>query len=371
MHLPKPTRNAPLPPAFLPVSITALVYLILLVFILNAFGFDLTRFVMAGDKYVDAAQADPGLYIEKNATGYDGQFYYRLAIQPFSSAERAAGVAFDAPHYRSQRIVYPLLAHLLALGQPAWVPPALLVINLLALCGIAFLGSRLAQQQGRSPVWGAAFALYFGFFMSFVRDLGEILAVFFLLAGLLLARRKPVAAALLLTLAVLTKETALIFTLAVLAAAFLERWKRWPVFLLPALTYAVWQGVLTLRFGSITGDVANHIGLPFSGLWIFWQYAINSGDTYNLVILALIALFSLAALLGVLLGHAPLALKLAFLGYFALAAFLTNAVWFDQWSFMRALSEFYISGLAVCLGIRKNSLVLWPRQRQYTSEPSD
>jgi hypothetical protein len=51
--------------------------------------------------------------------GYDGQFFYRLALEPFSTAERVDGIAFDAPAYRQQRIGYPLLAFLTTALTPA------------------------------------------------------------------------------------------------------------------------------------------------------------------------------------------------------------------------------------------------------------
>ena len=49
--------------------------------------------------------------------GYDGQFVYRLALDPFTHAVTAHGITLDNPAYRQQRIATALLAHV-ARGHP-------------------------------------------------------------------------------------------------------------------------------------------------------------------------------------------------------------------------------------------------------------
>ncbi len=39
-------------------------------------------------------------------TGYDGQFVYRLALDPFTRAVTAHGMTLDLPAYRQQRIAH-------------------------------------------------------------------------------------------------------------------------------------------------------------------------------------------------------------------------------------------------------------------------
>ena len=53
------------------------------------------RFVLAGQLYVNAAQAPKGLPILADNTGYDGQFFYRLTLNPSDLHNTAFGITLD------------------------------------------------------------------------------------------------------------------------------------------------------------------------------------------------------------------------------------------------------------------------------------
>ena len=53
-------------------------------------------------------------HVPSGTEGYDGQFAYQIAVKPTGAAP-----FLDVPAYRYQRILYPLLARLLALGDAA------------------------------------------------------------------------------------------------------------------------------------------------------------------------------------------------------------------------------------------------------------
>ena len=89
--------------------------------------------------------------------GADGQFYLRLAFNPFTPQQNEHGIRLDNPPYRQQRLLYSLLAWLLAVGQPPLFPAMLIAINYAGLCTLAWIGARLAQSLGRSPAWGFSF----------------------------------------------------------------------------------------------------------------------------------------------------------------------------------------------------------------------
>src|SRR5215467_16340829 len=113
---------------------TALIYGLFLLARLRAHDFDPSYFVTAGTRHYDPVSADPGLRSIRNGPGYDGQYYYRLAIEPFSRKPIDHGIAFDSPAHRQQRILYPLLAWLISAGKPTGVPAALILLNYAALC---------------------------------------------------------------------------------------------------------------------------------------------------------------------------------------------------------------------------------------------
>jgi hypothetical protein len=63
-------------------------------------------------------------------TGYDGQFYAQLALDP-SLRNPQLSTALDNPVYRGRRILLPALAYLLGLGIPGLIIQAYALINLL------------------------------------------------------------------------------------------------------------------------------------------------------------------------------------------------------------------------------------------------
>jgi hypothetical protein len=66
-------------------------------------------------------------------TGYDGQFYAQLAIDPSLRNPQLAG-ALDFPVYRGRRILLPALSYLLGLGVPR------LIIQVYAITNLLFFG---------------------------------------------------------------------------------------------------------------------------------------------------------------------------------------------------------------------------------------
>jgi hypothetical protein len=74
----------------------------------GAAGGDLARFIVVGARLVDAEQL-PSPRVPVNPRGYDGQFYYRLAVDPTDLSTTAHGIRLDSP-LRRQRIGYSQVA---------------------------------------------------------------------------------------------------------------------------------------------------------------------------------------------------------------------------------------------------------------------
>ncbi|MBK8421853.1 hypothetical protein [Candidatus Villigracilis saccharophilus] len=151
------------------VVIVAVAYAIFLIARLSVHQYDFSVFVVAGDVFTNANTAPSGLKILQNSEGYDGQFYYRMALTPFTEKEIDFGIRLDYPAYRQARIVYPLLARLFSLGQAVYVPFALVFVNYIALCLMAWLGARFAKMVHLHVAWGLAFVLYPAFLFTLSR----------------------------------------------------------------------------------------------------------------------------------------------------------------------------------------------------------
>ena len=171
----------------------------------------LSLFIMAGHTYTHRAQLPRGLLLVPSA-GYDGQFYYRLALDPANWHHTAFGITMDQS-YRYTRIGYPILAWIFSLGQHQLVPVVLVVLNLFAVAAMAMLGGMFARDAGRHALWGLAFVAYFGLVISVGRDTAEPVAEACMLGGLLAFRRGGtrmyLLATALFTYGAITRETIL------------------------------------------------------------------------------------------------------------------------------------------------------------------
>lgn len=263
------------------VLVLALVYVGLT---LARYGGDPMMFALVGTQH---SQGDAA-----GSPGYDGQFAYFIARDPAGGCPQPL---CDAPSYRYQRILYPLLAWALALGQSEAVPWTLIAVNVVALVGGTYFTERLLDAHRVSRWYALTYGLYGGLVAGLRFDLTEPLAYGLVQAGLWLwvereARRKRQEAGGegqearkrfavcnlqfgLFALAALTKETALIAVAGLLLYLALERrWREaFRLGLIAGLPFAIWQGVLWAWLKSpglgSGGDMATPFEvIPFMGL---------------------------------------------------------------------------------------------------------
>lgn len=344
------------------LGIVSVVYLLFITARLSTHGYDASYFVTAGDRFCNLYLVPKNLRVINKSNGYDGQFYYRLALNPFTSTPTEFGVTFDRPSYRQQRIVYPFLAWVLSMGSVDRVPIMLILVNYLALCLMGWIGGAYAQSLKQHALWGIVLPLYPGFLLTLSRDLTEIVEVSFLLAGLLLIRRgKHLLATLLLTLAVLTKETSLLAPVGVMLACLAGAWQgkgakgfTWRLSLLPLITYGVWQVFLIYRWEQLPryGGIQ---GLPLKGfVKFFLSTAALATESQRLWFAELCFILVFAVCVAYALGSTTAWTheKLSWSLYVILVSLLSGSIWIEDWGFLRALSEFYVLGAIIVIGSR-------------------
>ncbi len=93
-----------------------LLYSLLLIRYGERFEWNMTGFITIGDHFVPAELRPDDAVIFEGTMGYDGQFYYMIAHDPFII--KAIHRHLDIPAYRYQRIMYPWLVHIFSLGIP-------------------------------------------------------------------------------------------------------------------------------------------------------------------------------------------------------------------------------------------------------------
>jgi hypothetical protein len=326
-----------------------------------------------GRQYTQPGASLPAGLIVRRKVGYDGQFYYRLALKPYTTARTEFGLKLDQPSRRQQRILYPGLAWILSGGGQsravAWV---LILINLVSYGVVSWLGVLLVRQSGRSPPSAFLFVGTFGLLLALAFDTSEALAIALLLGAILSLRAARFGAATtLLVLALLARETTLVLSIGVLLAILWGLSRKTPyqigtkrvpfhVALVPIAVYVGWQVSLWIRWGkpAFTSTDGSDLGLPFAGIARAVHIWIRRGQTFdNSLFLAVsIALIALG-LLSLRRSGALLHEKMAF-------AILVVIVCLFQWtvlvhyaSYLRAFSEAFVLASLIILEDQRRNIV--------------
>ena len=306
----------------------------------------ITLFIMSGVKYSHPAQMSPRISHVTKA-GYDGQFYYRLALNPFNWHQTAYGITMDH-NYRYTRLGYPVVAWILSLGQHHLVPTVLVVINLVCVGIIGWLGGKFARESARHALWGLLFVAYFGLVISVGRDTSEPLADACMLGGLLAYRHsRYVLAALLVTYGVITNEPILVLAGSIARTRLYEMFRRRArpgmadlVWVLPGAAYLLLQGiehvVVKGRAGGVADATAN-LTLPFKALvpavyrdihLMSWTH-LGMYDI-NLIEFIALAAFVVAGLLVLRSTTAPLHERVAFVGFVLVEMVIASGQFWDS-----------------------------------------
>lgn len=324
---------------------------------------DISGFVIPGSHYADPGRLPAGLHVT-NGNGYDGQFYYRLALNPAHLSGEEHGVRLDSP-FRVQRIGYPIVVWIVSGGQPPLVPWALLVVNMLGFGVIGLLGGLLARDAGRHPLWGLVPAGFWGLLFPLGHDLTEITEYAWLLGGLLALRRgRPLAATMAFTAAVLTRETAVVTVAAVGIVRLVTLLRRrvrvgradiaWAV---PLGAFGAWQLICLAAVGvlPLTNGTGYILGQPFVGLWRAvpgWIQALPSLPGWlRIAQFVAVCLVVLLATLALRRSAARTHEKVAFGLLAVLASTLSPLVWATGGDF-RAQADLYLLSSTVLLSTR-------------------
>jgi hypothetical protein len=352
------TPDAP----WVPAAITFIIATTFVVLRLERIGAgNISAFVVAGSHSVDAA-TDPNHLLIGSRAGYDGQFYYRLALAPWDLSRTAFGVTIDVP-LRLQRIGYPAIAWLMAIGHRQWVPYSLVAVNVIALSLLGLFSGLWARSLGRHALWGLLPAGYFGLEYSLARDLTEITAACFMVAGIVSIRSsRPMLAAAALSGAVLSRETTLVLVVALLLARVddavrrKERPSRVDVaWLVPLLVFGAWQVTVRITTGvfPLSSDRGSNLSLPFVA--IVRAVGTWSHQTFRIELIGYVSLLSLGAVvvLAVFSLGRTTALRfeqIAFCLALLMTVLLSSNVWNADPVEFRTFTELWILGCGVILG---------------------
>ena len=221
--------------------------------------------------------------------GYDGEFNYFMAFDPFLSKHkndpRVYSLFIDEPAYRFGRIGFPLLVKLFSLDNPRLYPKTIVWLIVASHFFGAFFLLKIILFFKKNPFWTFLYILVPGFYYSLQWGLGESIGLVLVLAALYayLRERIPWTMAL-LAASLFIRESGFIAALAIMAFEVFQRRaiKRALFIGSSVVPYLLWKGFLTYRLFEINGWRTFTLGpadftLPFSGFLDLFN-RIRAGD---------------------------------------------------------------------------------------------
>lgn len=186
--------------------------------------------------------------------GYDGQFFYFLAHDPFllNGVEQF----LDAPSLRARRIGYPLIAWAVSLGQKPAIPAALFLVNFMACVGATALLARRMIELKSPQVFALGFVLSAAVLMAIYVMSCEVVALFFLFLAFWAYEYKKAKTLLASSLlAILVKEVCILWLAGLALHALLTRqWRTMSIVLLAGVGWLGWGAYVQAQLAEPTGS---------------------------------------------------------------------------------------------------------------------
>ncbi len=325
--------------------------------VLSGSEWDASVFVGFGEDATptrDYAEQRLGSVFLRPSQGHDGKFFFVQANDPWVLEPDQHAEVLDRPRYRSQRMLYPMLAGGGGLFAPAAIPWAMLLVNIVAMGAGTWVVARIAEEMGGSPWWGLAFALNLGFISEVnIGGAGVVAATAAFGAVLALKVDRRVLAVVLLALAALSREAMLIAAAG--SALWLwmqgERRVALTTALVPVAAVAAWAAYLRVQIGgaSVVSEV-QEIGWPFYGFIEAFSSWVE--DPIDLVVgVAMMVLFVLF-IRRVLISRGIVGL--AFAGFAVLGVVFTEQVWRSYFDITRAVAP-VITSFVLLMFLSQNS----------------
>jgi hypothetical protein len=202
------------------------------------------------------------IHLFANSTGYDGQFYHYVAHDPFLRSDLKNYI--DDARLRYRRILIPVLAYGIALGNSRRIDAAYILVCLLAIGLGVYWSCRYAQSVELAGAWGLLFLAVPAIPIAMDRLIvdGGLAA---LTAAFLYYRRSPSwKLFVVLVCAALTRETGLLLIGAYCAHLVWRRELRMAgFFLLSAVPAAAWYGYVHVK---TVGKPYGASLIPFSSI---------------------------------------------------------------------------------------------------------
>ena len=274
----------------------------------------------------------------RNGEGHDGKFFFVQSNDPLILDPDENASILDRPVYRSQRMLYPVLAGGAGLFSADVIVWSLLIVNIVFIALGSLAVGLIAKKHGVTHWAGLAFALNLGLLAEmFIDGAGVVAFALACIGAWALEEDRLVLASVAFAAAALTREVMLVFVVFVALFWLIRRRKVPWILLLPAVSaVALWAIYVRIRI-DVPGDVdqvKEITFVPFSGL----VEAITSAEaqTADMVVILLFVMLMLVVLFRG--WRSDLYLTWGAVGFVFLARFLTAVVWQKYFDISRALA---------------------------------
>jgi hypothetical protein len=325
--------------------------------VLIPYGMDPTIFVSFGDRspVQDAYVRERlGEVTTRGVSGADGKFFFVQANDPWLLDPQRNAALLDRPVYRSQRMMYPLIAGGFGLFPPHMIVWAMLAINLVAMALGAALVASLASIWGRSPWLGLLVPLNIGLIFELTIGGAGILAYALCLAGLFALTKHHIwAASMLFGAAALSREAMVLFPAGLLCLSWLyQRQAIWRIVAVPVGAVVLWHMYIRIRLNGVSGMgvVWGGFAPPFYGMFKGFEWWLRYPHLLiNIGVIVILVMFVPLALRS----RSPMAWGA--LPFVALVIILSENVWREAYDLTRAVAPVFtaIPFLVVISGSRE------------------
>ena len=284
--------------------------------------------------------------------GHDGQYCFVTATDPLLIDSQIHLNASDRPTYRSQRILFPLVASAFGLLEGWAVAWGLLGLSVLTFGVGTYLTAMVAEGMGGSAWWGLAFAFNLGVISELLVGGGGHFALAFGMGAVAAVQRSRFGwSVVLLSLAALSREATLLFAAGVAVWLWSLGRRRLAVLHMaaPVLFAGLWAVYVRIRLGSASGVTeVEEFGLPFQGL----VEAARLWPTDGLNLVAGVVVLVLLTMFVIRMIREPWLVGWAAVGFVPVAILFTRPVWFSYFDITRAVSPVITAYLLMAFAAR-------------------
>ena len=241
-----------------------------------------TSLIGFGDQFEEArlpAVKDAPHYVHDQSSGYDGQFYAQLAVEPLLR-DRRLDAAIDSPPYRARRILFSWTAYVAGLGRPARILKVYALQNVIAWLLLAWVLLRWfppSAPRNVVPWIGCLFGA--GLITSVRFALTEGPSLLLLAIGVVaIERGKPWLASGLVALAGLGRETSFVaggLLIDRVPARWRDRLALAARLFVAVLPFAAWAAYVSWIYppSGLSGE--RNFALPFAGYLDKWSITLG------------------------------------------------------------------------------------------------